>query len=90
MKCGFSGSAPTHPSPLDSQATVGSGWSVLEPGHELHPAGQPAVVWLGSRRDDRLEVSGESGERLFDLETKCHQSNGHNGLGTGSSDTLIV
>lgn len=61
---------PHPPQPLDSQATVGSGWSVLEPGHELHPAGQPAVVWLG-RRDDRLEVSGESGERLFDLETKC-------------------
>lgn len=44
---------------------------MVEPGHELRPAGQPAVVWLGSRRDDRLEVSGESGERLFDLETKC-------------------
>lgn len=41
---------PPPTQPLDSQATVGSGWSVVEPGHELHPAGQPAVVWLGSRR----------------------------------------
>lgn len=43
---------------------------MVEPGHELCPAGQPAAVWLGSRRDDMLEASGESGERLSDSETK--------------------
>ena len=47
---------------------------MVEPDHELCPAGQPAAVWLGSRRDDRLGVSRESGERLFGFETKCMEA----------------
>lgn len=68
--------APALAQPPDSQATVGSGWSMVEPSHELFPAGQQQldVVWLGLRKGDRLEMGGKSGERLRGFQIKCAET----------------
>lgn len=68
--------APALAQPPDSQATVGSGWSMVEPSHEIFPAGQHQldVVWLDLRKGDRLEMGGKSGDTLFCFQIKCTET----------------
>lgn len=68
--------APAPAQPPDSQATGGSGWSLVEPSHDLFPAGQHQLdaVWLGLSKGDRLEMRGKSGERLFGFQIKCPET----------------
>lgn len=71
--------APALAHPPDPQATVDSGWSLVEPSHDIFPAGQqpPHAVLLGLRkRGDKLEVGGKSGERLFDFGIKHTEAMG--------------
>ena len=56
--------------PPDSQATAGFAQSMVEPSHELSPAGQPqpAAVWQSWRSGDRPETGP------FDFGIKCTEA----------------